>query len=208
MQYVQAFQEYLQFFRENLSIASISISLLALVATWGNLLNSKKVFLANNYPKINANLYFISYDCLPVYDIYNESDKITANDIDIKVSIIRWSDFELFKGRWLIYSSIKIARLKPLEKFIPKRLNNNELIKWLQDSGYENNSPLSIEDQKILLFISQQKSYSIRLDVSFTSNIFGANKVCKISKKYKLVSCSNVKAIDPKDKFYWSLKAR
>ncbi len=205
---MEAFQENLQFIKENLTIASIAISLLALLATWGNFLNAKKAFLANNYPKINANLYFVSHDYLPVYDIYNESDKITANEIDIKISIIRWIDFEIFKGRWLIYSSAKIARLKPLERVIPRGLNSNDLIKWLQDSGYEKEPPLSIEDQNILSLISQQKSYNIRLDVNFTSNIFGANKVCKISKKYKLVSCSNVKAIDPRDKFYWSLKVR
>jgi hypothetical protein len=203
---VQTIQENLQFIKENLSIASIVISLLALLATWGNFLNSKKAFLANNYPKIKADLHFLSLDHLPVYKIYNESDKITANDIEIKISIMKWSEFKVFKGKWFTYTSVKLARLKPLESFVPAGLSSDDLIKWLKDRGHEYEPPLSIEDQKILSHISQDKSYKIRLDVNFTSNIFGANKICNISKKYKLVSCSRENTADPKDTFYWRLK--
>jgi hypothetical protein len=203
---VQTIQENLQFIKENLSIASIIISLLALLATWGNFLNSKKAFLANNYPKIKADLHFLGLDHLPVYKIYNESDKIAANDIEIKISIIKWSEFKVFKGKWFTYTSVKLARLKPLESFVPTGLSSDDLIKWLKDRGHEYEPPLSIEDQKILSHISQDKSYKIRLDVNFTSNIFGANKICNISKKCKLVSCSRENAADPKDAFYWRLK--
>jgi hypothetical protein len=160
---VQTIQDNLQFIKENLSIASIIISLLALLATWGNFLNSKKAFLANNYPKIEADLHFLSRDYLPVYKIYNESDKITANDIEIKISIIKWSEFKVFKGKWFTYTSAKLARLKPLESCIPNDLSSDDLIKWLKDRGHESNPLLSIKDQKILSHISPNKSYRIRL---------------------------------------------
>ncbi len=203
---MQTIQENLQFIKENLSIASIVISILALLATWGNFLNSKKAFLANNYPKLKAELFLMSRDHLPVYRIYNESDKIIANDIEIKINIIRCSEFKVFKGKWITYTSEKLARLKPLESFIPKDLSSDELIKWLKDRGHESNPVLSIKDQEILSKIVQSKSYKIRLDISFTSNIFGADKICKISKKYKLVSCSREEVVDIRDAFYWSLK--
>lgn len=202
---MQSIQGNLKFIQENVAVFSICISLLALVATWGNFWNSRRVFLASNYPKIRAKLYLFNRYTLPVYDIYNESDKITANDIQIEVRIRNWFEFSVFKSRWFIYTHENLARLKPLESFVPSDLSSNEFCQWLKDRGYEAAPPILIEAQTIHSRISVEKSYSIRLTVSYTSNIFGANKICKISNKYKLISCCNAQAVDPRDKFYWKL---
>jgi hypothetical protein len=184
---------------------AVCIPLLALVATWGNFwnsrLNSRRVFLASNYPKIKAKL-LPNRHYLPVYDVCNESDKITVNDLRVEISIINWLEFSVFKGRWFTYTSAKLARLKPLESFVPQHMSNDELIQWLNERGYEAAPPMSVEDQKIESCISVKKSYRIWLDVYYTSNVFGANKVCRISKKYKLISCSDPQAIDSRDEFY------
>lgn len=205
---MQSIQVNLKFMQENLAMFSFCISLLALVATWGNFWNSRRVFLASNYPKIKAKLYLPNRQTLPVYDVCNESDKITANDLRIEVSIRSWLDFSLFKGRWFTYTLEKITRLKPLESFVPSGMSSDDLIQWLKERGYEP-KPLSAEksvkDQKVHSCISIKKSYRVRLDVYYTSNIFGANKICRISKKYKLISCFNSQAIDPRDEFYWKL---
>jgi hypothetical protein len=68
-------------------------------------------------------------DHLPVHKIYNESDKITANDVKIKISIMNWSEFKVFKVKWFTYTSVKLARLKPLESFVPAGLSSDDLIK-------------------------------------------------------------------------------
>ena len=182
------------------------MSLLALVATWANFCNSRKAFLASNYPKIRAKLYLLNRSTLPVFDIYNESDKITANDIHIEISIRNWFEFNVFKGKWFTYTYEKLGRLKPLESFIPSDLSSNELSVWLKDRGYEPAPPVPVNKQKILSCISDNKSYSIRLTVSYISNVFGADRVCKITKVCQLISCSNSEAIDPRDKFYWKLR--
>jgi hypothetical protein len=205
---VQSLQASLRFIQENLSGFSLCISLFALVATWGNFWNSRRVFSASYYPKIKAKLYLPNKSTLPVYNVCNESDKIIANDLRIEVSISSCLEPNLFKGRWFTYTTERIARLKPLESFLPFGMSSNDLTQWLKERGYEPN-PLSAEksvkDQKIYSCISVKKSYRVRLDVYYTSNISSANKIFKISKKYKLISCSNSKAIDPRDEFYWKL---
>ncbi len=206
---MQFIQESLKFIQDNLSSFSLCISLFALVATWGNFWNSRRVFLASNYPKIRAELYLSDPQTLPVYDIRNESDKITANELQIKVSIKSWLEFNVLKGGWFIYTNEKLARLRPLESFVPSGLTSNEFCEWLKDRGYEPApiTPLeSLEQQKIYSCISEENSYSVRLSVTYTSNIYGANKVCKIYKKYRLVSCPNSQAAEPRDQFYWKLR--
>jgi len=202
---MQPIQVNLKLIQENLAVFSFCISLLALVATWGNFWNSRRVFLASNYPKIKAKLYLPNRYTLPVYDVRNESDKITANDLRIEVGIRRWLEFSVFRGRWFTYTVEKLTRLKPLESFVPSGMSSDDLIQWLKERDYEPAPPVSIEDQKIHSCISIEKSYRVRLDVYYTSNVFGANKICRISKKYKLTSYSNSKAIDPRDEFYWKL---
>jgi hypothetical protein len=202
---MQPIQVNLKFIQENLAVFSFCISLLALVATWGNFWNSRRVFLASNYPKIKAKLYLLNRSTLPVYDVRNESDKITANDLRIEVGIRTWLEFSVFRGRWFTYTVEKFTRLKPLESFVPSGMSSDDLIQWLKERGYEPAPPVSVEDQKIHSCISIKKSYRVRLDVYYTSNVFGANKICRISKKYKLISCFNSEAIDPRDKFYWKL---
>lgn len=202
---MQLIQENLRFIQENLAVFSFCISLFALVATWGNFWNSRRVFLASNYPKIKAKLYLLNIYTLPIYDVCNESDKITANDLTIEVSIRNWLEFSIFKGRWFTYTIEKLARLKPLESFVPSDMSSDDLIRWLKERGYEPALPVSVEEQKIRSCISEKKSYRVRLDVYYTSNVFGADKICKISKKYKLMSCSNSLAVDPRDEFYWKL---
>jgi hypothetical protein len=201
---VQPIQINLKFIQENLAILSFCISLLALVATWANFWNSRRVFLSSNYPKIKVKL-LPNRHYLPIYDVCNESDKITANDLQIEVSIISWLEFSVFRGRWFTYTLEKLARLKPLESFVPSGVSSDDLIQWLNERGYEHAPPMSVKEQKIHSCISVKKSYRVRLDVYYTSNIFGANKVCRISKKYKLISCSDPQAIDPRDEFYWKL---
>jgi hypothetical protein len=84
-------------------------------------------------------------------------------------------------------------------------MSSDDLIQWLKERGYEPEPPVSIEDQKIHSCISIKKSYRVRLEVYYTSNVFGASKICRISKKYKLISCFNSEAIDLRDEFYWKL---
>lgn len=184
--------------QENLAVFSFCISLLAL---W----NSRRTFLASNYPKIKAKLLPNRHYLPSRYDICNESDKITANDLRVEVRIISWLEFSVFKGRWFTYTSAKLSRLKPLESFVPSGMPSNDLIQWFNERGYEAAPPMSVEDQKIASYISVKKSYRVRLDVRYTSNVFGANKVCRISRKYKLVSCLDPQAIDLRDEFYWKL---
>ena len=203
---MQSIQASLKFFQDNLAVFSFFMSLLALVATWGNFWNARRAFLASNYPKIQANFSCLNQQTLPVYDVYNESDKITANNIQIEISIRNWSDFNVFKGKWLTYTYAKLARLKPLESFVPSGLSSDELCVWLKDRGYEPSPLDTVEKQKISLCISEKKSYSIRLIVNYTSNLFGADRVCKITKVCQLISCSRSETIDPRDKFYWKLK--
>ena len=203
---VQSIQENLLTIKDNLSIISIVISLFALLATWGNFLNSKRAFGAANYPKIRAELKLLSRDTLPVYNIYNESDKLIANDIRIKISVVNWTDFRVFKGRWFTYTHERLARLKPLETFVPSGLSGDELTKWLNDRGLESSPPVSLKDQEVLSEISLQKSYSVRLSISYTSNMFGASEVCRIVEKCRLTSCFNAEAVDSRDQFYWRLR--
>lgn len=202
---MQPIQVNLKLIQENFAVFSLCISLLALVATWGILWNSRRVFSASNYPKIKAKLYLVNKSQLPVFDVYNESDKITANDLRIEVGIIRWLEFSVFKGRWFTYTVEKLARLKPLENFVPSGMSSDDLIRWLKERGYGPTFSVPVEDKKIYSCISTKKSYRVRLDVYYTSNVFGANKKCRISKKYKLISCANSKAIDSRDEFYWKL---
>lgn len=197
-------QEFSLLVQGNLSIISIVISLFALLATWGNFFNSKRSFLAANYPKVRAEIKLLNHNTLPVYNVYNESDKIIANDIRIEISIVNWIDFRVFRGRWFTYTYEKLARLKPLEAFAPC-LSNDELIKWLNDRGHQPSPPASLKDQEILSNISLQKPYVIRLVVTYTSDIFGADKNCRIVKKCKLVPCANSDEIGSRDQFYWRL---
>jgi hypothetical protein len=202
---VQSIQVNLKFIQENLAILSLCISIFALVATWANFWNSRKTFLASNYPKVKAVIYLNSRDSLPVYHISNESDKVTASDIRIEVSIRSLAEFDVFKGKWFIFTEEKLSRLKPLEGFVPSGMTSDDLIQWLKERGHQQTIPVSVSDQRILSRISVKKSYKVRLNVYYTSNVFGANKICKISEKYRLRSCSNTEATDPRDKFYWKL---
>lgn len=181
------------------------MSLFALLATWGNFLNSRRAFLAATYSKIRAELKLLSRDHLPVCDIYNESDRITANDIRIEISIFNWMELEVFRGRRFTYTHEKLARLRPLESCVPSGLSSDEIIEWFDERGYESLPLITLGGQSVLSRISLQKSYTVRLVVTYTSNIFGADKTCKIVKKYKLIPCSNPRAIDSRDQFYWRL---
>ncbi|MBN3896111.1 MAG: hypothetical protein HWQ41_12850 [Nostoc sp. NOS(2021)] len=198
----------MQYIQDNLAGFSFFISLLALVATWFNFWNSRKSFLASNYPKLKGELYFLNHYKLPIFNICNESDKITANDISIEINIINCFDFKVFKCKWFLYSYEKLARLKPLESFVKSDLSLDDFQLWLKDRGYEPSPPYSVEKQSIMSCISLEKSYSIRLTVSYISNVFGANRVCKIKKVFKLISCLNSEAIEPKEKFYWKLSCK
>jgi hypothetical protein len=92
-----------KFIQENLAVFSFCISLLALVATWGNFWNSRRVFISSNYPKIKAKLYLSNRYTLAVYDVCNESDKITANDLRMELALEvgtrRWLESGVLKGR-------------------------------------------------------------------------------------------------------------
>ncbi|MBD1865271.1 MULTISPECIES: hypothetical protein [Trichocoleus] len=162
--------------------------------------------MAGNYPKIRAELKLLSLNCLPVYEIHNESDKLTANDVVIEISITNWMNLRLFKSRWITYTHEKLARLKPLDTFVPSDLSSDELSKWLNDREHRT-LPISLKAQNALSIITlEKKSYAVRLVVSYTSNMFRANKVCRVVKKYRLTLCSNSKAINERDKFYWRLR--
>jgi hypothetical protein len=203
---MQSIGESIQFVQENLSVVSVLISLFALVATCGNFWNSSRAFSASNYPKLRTRLYLFDGYNLPVCDVYNESDSITTNDIKIELSFISWREFKVFKGKWFTYTYEKLERLKPLEQYIPSDLSYDELSQWFRDRGLEPNPPVSVEAQQFYQHISRKKPYRVRLIVSYKSNVFGANKVCKISQKGKLIPCSRPMGIKQEERdFYWKL---
>ena len=177
--------------KENLSLC---ISLLAVVATWGNFWNSRRTFASANYPKLRAELKLLDNRQLPIYSLFNESDKIYANDIRITISIARPDKGYFERDRWFTYEYVELERLKPFECFSSSHLEN-EPPKWYKSE---------------LLFqknfsISPANSYDVCLNVKYTSNVFGANKVCTISKKYRL-SCHNSAA--PDYDFFWQLQQK
>ena len=145
---------------------------------------------------------------LPLYSIFNESDKIMVNDLRIEVGIRSLLEFNVFKGRWFTYTSEKVTRIEPLESFLPYGVCGSDLTEWLKKRGYKQNllsAEKSINDQKMYSCISPTKSDKVKLTIYYTSNIFGANKICKVAKKYRLISYSNLQATDTRDKFYWKL---
>lgn len=178
--------------KENLSLC---ISLLAVVATWGNFWNSRRTFASANYPKLRAELKLEDNQQLPIYSLFNESDKIYANDIRITISIARPDKWYFDRDRWFTYEYVELERLKPFEGFPSSHLEN-EPPKWYKsDLGFQKHYS-----------ISPASSYDVRLNVKYTSNVFGANRVCAIAKKYRLVSCHNSEAA--KSDFFWQLQQK
>ncbi|HCF26630.1 MAG TPA: hypothetical protein DEV81_05355 [Cyanobacteria bacterium UBA11049] len=180
--------------KENLSLC---ISLLAVVATWGNFWNSRRTFASANYPKLRAELKLLDKQALPIYSLFNESDKISANDINITISIARLDKLYFERDRWLTYEYVELERLKPQESFPPSYIDSNTS-KWYKSE---------LLSQKPFPKISPANSYDVRLTVKYTSNVFGANKICTISKKYRLVSCHNSEAA-PKYELFWQLQRK
>ena len=91
--------------KENLSLC---ISLLAVVATWGNFWNSRRTFASANYPKLRAELKLQGKQVLPIYNLFNESDKISANDICITISIARPDKLYFERDRLLTYEYVEL----------------------------------------------------------------------------------------------------
>ena len=188
--------------KENLSLC---ISLLAVVATWGNFWNSRRTFASANYPKLRAELKLLDKQDLPIYSLFNESDKISANDIHITIRIARPDKWYFERDRWLIYEYVELERLKPQE--IPPF--NVDIPQWCGARGYKRNLCKLSEAgnlHEIISRLSPANSYDVRLIVKYTSNVFGANKVCTIAKKY-LLSCHNLEAAQ-KSEMFWQLQPK
>ncbi len=191
--------------KENLSLC---ISLLAVVATWGNFWNSRRTFASANYPKLRAELKLPDKQAFPIYSLFNESDKISANDICITISIARPDKWYFERDRWLTYEYVELERLKPQESFPPF---NVDIPQWCQARGYKRNLCEPSEAwnlHEIISGLSPANSYDVRLIVKYTSNVFGANKVCTIAKKYRLVSCHNSEAAEQKSELFWQLQRK
>jgi hypothetical protein len=189
--------------KENLSLC---ISLLAVVATWGNFWNSRRTFASANYPKLRAELKLQGKQVLPIYSLFNESDKISANDIHITISIARLDKLYFERDRWLTYEYVELERLKPQESFPPF---NVDIPQWCGARGYKRNLCKLSEAgnlPEIISGLSPANSYDVRLSVKYTSNVFGANKVCTIAKKY-LLSCHNSE-VAQKSEMFWQLQRK
>jgi hypothetical protein len=176
---------------------SLCISLLALLATWGNFWNSRRLFAAAHYPKLRAELKLLDTQSLPIYSLFNESDKISANDICITISIARPDKGYFDRERWLTYEYVELERLKPLERFVPSEVNN--IGEWCNERGDRQKFCLSQElltIEQILKEFPSSDLYKICLKVVYTSNVFGANKVCKIYRHYSLISHESSNFVD------------
>jgi len=145
---------------------------------------------------------------LPIYNLFNESDKISANDIHITISIARLDKWYFERDRWLIYEYVELERLKHQESFPPF---NVDIPQWCGARGYKRNLCELSEAwnlHEIISGLSPANYYDVRLIVKYTSNVFGANKVCTIAKKYRLVSCYNSEAAEQKSEFFWQLQRK
>lgn len=162
--------------------------------------------LLANYPKLTAELRMSNKQFLPTFRLVNESDQISANQIQITISIARSDKKESEPGKWFCYYDMKLERLKPGEAF-PSCIESNrdDILKWCKQRGYKNslNPSKSLERQEILKQLSLAHSQDVRITVMYSSNMFGANKICTISKNYRLESCRDPEALDPRDEFYW-----
>lgn len=188
---------------------ALCISILAVVATWGNFWNSRRTFAAANYPKLRAELNWLPNQIFPSCSLFNESDKISANDIHITVSIARSDRWYFDSERWFTYEYTELARLKPLEGFPPPKEDNLNLIQWCQTRGYKNRLFIpseSLQLQEIVRQISNSDFYYIRLKVAYTSNVFGANRICKISRTYKLERQQSIPELLSIDRLIWEAR--
>ncbi|MGL5878259.1 MAG: hypothetical protein ACRC2V_10850 [Xenococcaceae cyanobacterium] len=188
---------------------ALCISILAVVATWGNFWNSRRTFAAANYPKLRAELNWLPNQIFPSCSLFNESDKISANDIHITVSVARSDRWYFDSERWFTYEYAELARLKPLEGFpLPQE---DDLVQWCQTRGYKQRLFIPSEStqlQEIVRQISDLDFYYIRLKVAYTSNVFGANRICKISRTYRIDCQRNMPKLPSKSKVVWEAREK
>ena len=62
--------------------------------------------------------------------------------------------------------------------------------------------------QEIVWQISDWDYYYIRLKVTYTSNVFGANRVCKISRTYRLERQQHIPELPSKDETIWKAREK
>ncbi|OWY69527.1 hypothetical protein B7486_20985 [cyanobacterium TDX16] len=188
---------------------ALCISILAVVATWGNFWNSRRTFAAANYPKLRAELNWLPDRIFPSCSLFNESDKISANDIHISVSVARSDRWYFDSERWFTYEYMELARLKPLEGFPPPKEDNSIL--WCQTRGYKQRLFIPSESsqlQEIVRQISDLDFYYVRLKVGYTSNVFGANRICKISRTYRIECQQNMPKLPSKSEVVWEAREK
>ena len=200
----------------NLNI-NLVISILALLFSVLSYYISRKAFAASSYPKLKAILELNHKDSLPNYTLINESNSLSANNINLTISIAIPDLYicKVARKKWVVYSKANLSRLKPGEKFLPDNVVGHDLITWLKEREYDFNDQLLNKDealkrQEMLEKIDLKKSYDLRLDVNYESNIFESKKPKKIriKKYYKLTAHQNNRASDIRDKFYWQLNEK
>ncbi|WP_106167673.1 hypothetical protein [Chroococcidiopsis thermalis] len=134
-------------------------------------------------------------------------DKISANDVHITVSVARSDRWYFDRERWFTYEYAELARLKPLEGFPPPP--EDDLVQWCQTRGYKQRLFIPAESaqlQEIVRQIAHSDVYYIHLKVAYTSNVFGANRVCKISRTYRIERQQNMSKLPSKDEVIWEIK--
>lgn len=80
------------------------------------------------------------------------------------------------------------------------------MLQWCQTRGYKQRLFIPSESsqlQEIVRQISNSDFYYIRLKVAYTSNVFGANRICKISRTYRLEQQQNLVELPSKDSLIW-----
>jgi hypothetical protein len=123
------------------------------------------------------------------------------------VSIARSDRWYFDSERWFTYEYTELARLKPLEGFPPPKEDN--LLQWCQTRGYKQRLFIPSESsqlKEIVRQISNSDFYYIRLKVAYTSNVFGANRICKISRTYRLECQQNIAELLSSDRIIWQAR--
>ena len=83
------------------------------------------------------------------------------------------------------------------------------MVQWCQTRGYKQRLFILSESaqlQDIVRQISNSDSYYIRLKVAYTSNVFGANKICKISRTYRIERQQNMPELPAGDRLTWETR--
>ena len=156
-------------------------------------------FICNSYAKLRVNLKLEIPDHLPTdCKIINESDNISAGDINLSIAIIDPRKFWFDRSKYFTYLKVNFNSLKPKEEFNFKKVvieewHKNRDFKY-QISELPNNWDFSSD------------IYNLTLKITYKPNKIWAVKNGTITKKYKLRGKERSNALVDEDRFYWKLE--